>query len=111
MFLALMIWNLDTDLFLRCINNPLQAGGRAGALVRMLIAIPCSVYAFNGGSILEHVATASFFGSIPFAIMAIGFMKRHRAYWDTVRAREKLARAEKRKAKSDRVNAGLDGQS
>src|ERR1700687_367742 len=77
MILALFVLNLDSDLFVRCVGKSLAAnsGGypvqKVAAFVRMVVSIPCSVYAFRGGSMLEHLSAASFFGAIAFAVVQV----------------------------------------
>jgi len=98
MLLVPLALSVDGDLFLRCVGNSLYGSGRIAALVRMTVAIPCSLYT---GSVIERLAVGTFFAVIPFAVLQVFWMRRHKAYWDTVRAREKLKRAEKRTGNAD----------
>src|SRR5262245_29498467 len=97
MFLADSMMSFDDQLFRQCIGHSIESSGRLAAAVRLATAIPCSPYSFYG-PISEQIAFVVFWGSIPFAILQIRWMKRHRAYWDSVRAREKIRRAERRSA-------------
>ncbi|MFN3862825.1 MAG: hypothetical protein ACK4RT_00955 [Erythrobacter sp.] len=91
-----------SDLFVSCIGDPLEANGRGrgAAPIRMALVLPCCPYLLTGSlsQILKFIALW-----LPVAFMVLNWRwaKRHKAYWDTVRAREKERRAEraaKRKA-------------
>jgi hypothetical protein len=92
----------DTDLFVRCIGDPIEGNGRGrgAAAIRMALVLPCSPYLLTGS--LSHVLKfVALWLPVPFMVLNWRWAKRHKAYWDTVRAREKERRAEraaKRKA-------------
>jgi hypothetical protein len=95
MFVAVTAMSFDDQIFLRCIGHTLEGGGRAGALISMAMAIPCSPF-YLSGSPVHYFVFGALWGSAPFAVMQILWMRRHKAYWDGVRAREKIRRAERR---------------
>ncbi|HUO94561.1 MAG TPA: hypothetical protein VMU22_16665 [Rhizomicrobium sp.] len=97
MLAADLVISFDTRLFVKCTGNPLY--GRGGGEIRPFAAIFCSPYYLHD-SLFHLLMFVSLWGPIPFAIFQILWMKRHEAYWDTVRAREKIKRAEKRASKN-----------
>jgi hypothetical protein len=97
MLLADFVICSDTQLFRQCIGNPLY--GRGGGGARLFAAIACSPYYLHG-SLFHLLIFACLWGPIPFAVVEILWMRRHGAYWNEVRAQEKIKRAEKRKSKS-----------
>ncbi len=101
MALVSLILNTDGNLFQRCVGDPLYGRDRVHSFLRMILGVPCEIYTFRGGSLFEHLSVAMFFASIPFCVMHILWMRRHKTYWDGIRAREKLKRAEKRAAVVD----------
>jgi len=63
-----------------------------GLLVRMGAAVPCSPRLL-GGSLWHWALFVGMWGPVPFAAANFFWAKRHKAYWDGVRAREKAKRA------------------
>ena len=79
----------DTDLFVRCLGTPMDVSGRGrgAGIVRMAFQI----FAF-----------IALWLPVPFMVINWRWARRHQAYWDVVRAREKERRADrsaKRKSK------------
>lgn len=95
MLLALMVISSDLDLLHRCTGHAFPARGRMAAAVRIVAAIPCSRY-YLDGPLFHYIVFGALWMPIPFAVRQILWMRRHKAYWDIVRAREKAKRAEKR---------------
>lgn len=89
-------------LFMTCTGHPLEDGGKAGALIRMVMSAPCSPYLLREG-LWGWTLFLAIWVLVPFGIINWFWQKRHRAYWDRVRARErerrKLRREERRKQK------------
>ena len=104
-FLALGWAAFDSMLFVRCLGDPLQYGGRGGAVIRMLVAIPCSPLLLRGPS-SGWLLFAAIWVSVLFAVRNYRWAKRQRAYWNGVRAREQ----ERRAAKAEARRNSLDGE-
>lgn len=77
----------------------MPGGGRGGAAVRMLLAYPCSPYLLTGPW-LEWLLFAGLYLPLPFLYLNRRWMKRHTAYWDGVREREKELRRQKQPRRS-----------
>ena len=93
----------DTDLFVRCLGTPMEVSGRGrgAGIVRMAFVLPCSPYLLMG-SVSQIFAFIALWLPVPFMVINWRWARRHQAYWDVVRAREKERRAErsaKRKSK------------
>jgi hypothetical protein len=95
MLIATIVMSVDDQMFLRCVGRTLAGGGRGGSLIRMVAAVPCSPYYLSGQPI-HYLVFAGLWAPIPFAVMQVLWMRRHKMYWDGVRAREKVKRAERR---------------
>ncbi len=67
-------------------------------MLRLALAYPCSPYLLRG-SWSEWLLFAALWAPIPFAVLNFFWVKRHEAYWDQIRQREKEKRAEKRRQK------------
>lgn len=102
-FLVLLVANcsasMNVPVLERCTGWSLEGGRRAGAAVRALLAYPCSPY-FLSDSWLDWLLLAAMWAPIPFAFLSWRWAQRHRAYWNTIRQREKVRRAEKRAQKA-----------
>jgi hypothetical protein len=83
------------------VHLALHGTGRDAVLVQSLLAYPCSPYLLRG-SVGEMLLFAAMLLPVPFAVLNWFWLKRHRVYWDQVRARENEKRAEKRAQKADR---------
>jgi len=106
--IAVLIMSTDQQLFLQCIGRPIEGHGRGAALIRLAVAIPCSVYYVRDFSHHRWVI-ATFCVGIGLAIPQIFWLKRHKAYWDTVREKEKLKRAEVAAKKKSKRESATDG--
>lgn len=95
LFIAIIAANMDTDFLERCTGKLLEGGGRGGAIVRFILAYPCSPFLLQGTR-SEMVLFAAMFVPIPFLLLSLRWMKRHDAYWDRIREREKVLRAKRR---------------
>jgi hypothetical protein len=85
-----------------CIGFDIPAPQRrdyVGFVLRLGAAVPCSPRLL-GGPLMHWVLFVGMWGPVPFAVTNFFWTKRHAAYWDDVRAREKAKRAEKRAAKA-----------
>jgi hypothetical protein len=102
MAIAFLIMSSDSQLFRECLGRPLDGGGKAGALVRMVAAIPCSPYYLRHFDRHWIVIVAFFLGTV-FAPPQIFWIRHHTAYWNAVRERERL----KRQQKVDRSRTGF----
>jgi hypothetical protein len=105
LLLIIAIAATDTDLFIRCVDDPMELHrrNRLVAAIRMALVMPCSPYLLTG-SLTQLLTFLALWLPVPFMVLNWRWTKRHKAYWDDVRAREKLRRAEKaRQRKSDRV--------
>lgn len=102
-FAAIYLWpfvtSLDTSMLERCAGRFADGSGRAGAWERVLLTYPCSPYLMRG-SWAELLLFAALWLPIPFAILNLFWLKRHRAYWGRIQQREKERRTEKREHKS-----------
>jgi hypothetical protein len=95
---------LDTDLFVRCVGDPIEGNGRGrgAAAIRMVLVLPCSPYLLSG-SLLEVIKFVILWLPLRFMVINWRWTQRHKAYWDQIRAREKQRRAERAaKRKADR---------
>jgi hypothetical protein len=106
-FIGLMVASADLPLLQRCIGSTIEIDGRAGAALRSLAASVCSPLLVLG-SASEWLLFAIIWLPIPFAVVSWRWTKRHRAYWDGIRARERERRADKRLAKMERSQAASD---
>jgi hypothetical protein len=95
---AVIIASSDVSMLERCIGKPLDGGGRGGAWVRVALAYPCSPF-LRFGSWGEWLLLAALWLPIPFGVLNWRWLKRHEAYWDRIRQREKERRAAKRRRK------------
>jgi hypothetical protein len=93
--IAILIMSWDPQLFLQCWGRSLPTTGRMVVLVRFVAALPCTpVYVRD---LARHGwVVAIFVAGVASAVPQIGWLKRHGAYWDSVRAKARLKRAEKR---------------
>jgi hypothetical protein len=102
--LIIAIVAMDTDLFVRCIGDPIEGNGRGrgAAAIRMALVLPCSPYLVTG-SLSQVLKFVALWLPVPFMVINWWWSKRHKAYWDHVRARERGRRAERAaKRKADR---------
>jgi hypothetical protein len=79
----------------RCAGKFAEGHGRIGAWVRAALAYPCSPLLLRGPW-TEWLLFGAMWLPLPFAILSWSWFKRHEAYWDSIRQREKERRAEKR---------------
>ena len=96
--LVALFASFDVPMLHRCAGNLAVAPGRAGALVRLALAYPCSPLLL-WRSWLERLLFAALWLPVPFAVVDLLWVKRHEAYWDRIRQREKERRTEKRAQK------------
>ena len=101
-FAAIYLWpfvtSLDTSMLERCAGRSADGSGRAGAWERVALTYPCSPHLLHG-SWAELLLFAALWLPIPFAVVNLFWLKRHRAYWSRIRQREKERRAEKKAQK------------
>ncbi|MDK2767013.1 MAG: hypothetical protein KYX69_04765 [Sphingomonas sp.] len=83
------------DFYLNCTGNPVEGGGKGGALVRMLLTYPCSHHLLYEG-VWGRLLFLGLWLPIPFALLNLLWQRRHRAFWDRVRARERERRRQRR---------------
>ncbi|AOL95017.1 hypothetical protein BG023_112101 [Porphyrobacter sp. LM 6] len=103
--ITILIVAMDTDLFVRCVGDPIEGHGRGrgAAAIRMALVLPCSPYLLTG-SHSQFLKFIVLWLPVPFMVMNWRWAQRHKAYWDQVRAREKVRRAERAKQrKSDNL--------
>ena len=103
MVIALMFTSFTfPDLFTTCTGRSLDHASKASALISMVMSVPCSPYLLREG-FWGWTLFLAIWVPVPFGIINWFWQKRHRAYWDQVRARErerrKLRREERRKQK------------
>jgi hypothetical protein len=96
--IAVIIMSSSQQLFIECIGKPIEDGGRLGALIKLIAGLACSEYYVRDFSHHRWVI-AMFCVGIGLSIPQIFWMQRHKAYWDAVRAKEKLKRSEKAAAR------------
>ena len=72
-------------------------------MVRVLLSYPCSPYLLTG-SRLEWLLFAGLYLPLPFLYLNGRWMKRHKAYWDGVREREKELRRQKKERHSQQTD-------
>jgi hypothetical protein len=90
---ALLVMSADQQLFQRCIGKPLEGSSRAAAWVRLIVSIPCSPN-YVRDSPRHWLTIATFCVGVGFAIPQVFWLRRHKAYWDPVREKQRLKRAE-----------------
>lgn len=91
--IVFFVMSTDQELFRTCIGRPLYEHGRGAAWGRLIVAIACSPYYVRDFS--QHwVAVSTFFAGIVLAIPQTLWIKRHTAYWNSVRKTERRKRAE-----------------
>jgi len=84
---------MDQQFLHQCIGRTIEGSGRGAAWVRFAVAIGCSPeYLFEFSR--HWLAIATFLLGIVFAVPQAFWLKRHKAYWDSVRQKEKLKRSE-----------------
>ncbi len=80
-----------------------------GFVIRLVAAVPCSPRLLAGPA--THWALfVGQWGPLPFVVINFFWAKRHKAYWDDIRAREKARRAEKRATKASRLAAQTENK-
>ena len=95
---AVAIASVDLAMFERCTGKVLDGGGRGGMWVRAGLAYPCSPFLLRG-SWWDWLLFAGLWLPVPFAVVNLFWLRRHKAFWDRIRRREKEKRAEKRAQK------------
>ena len=98
LFLANFLASMDLSLFERCTGKVLDGGGRGGALVRAVLAYPCSPFLLRGSS-LEWLLFAAMWVPVPFLLINRRWLKRHEGYWERIRQRERERREQRRSRK------------
>ena len=94
--IVLLVMSADQRFLERCLGHRVEVLPYAGSgWARLVAAIFCSPYYLRDFS-AHWVGITVFAISVAFAIPQIFWLKRHKAYWDSVRQKEKLKRAEKR---------------
>jgi hypothetical protein len=97
-----IVWTLassNTEVFETCLGNPLEGRGRGVAAIRFAAIGPCSPYLLLQ-STKEWLLFIMMWAPVPFAILNWRWAQQHKAFWDVIRAREKVRRAEKRSQKA-----------
>ncbi len=93
---------LVPDLMQRCIGRTIEAPRGKGGLVVMAMEAACSPLLFFGPG--REIALGLTLVALGLACAwAWRWSKRHQAHWDTIRARERASRAEKRAGKAKRL--------
>ncbi len=110
-FLALMIMSYDTRLYVQCIGRAPNASAdfRAG-WARLIVATFCSPYYVR--DFADHwFVIGLFVVGVVFSIRQLLWFKRHKAYWDVIREKERVKRAEKAAVKkaAQMESQGEDG--
>lgn len=104
MLIALIVMSTDDQIFKHCIGRTLEGSGRGAAWVRLIVSIPCSPYYLR--DFADHWLNITvFFVSAGFAIPQFFWIRRHEAYWDMVREKERLKRAAITAQKAEQTNA------
>jgi hypothetical protein len=103
-FVAALIASADLSMLERCAGRFADGRGRTGAWVRFALTYPCSPSLLRG-SWSEWLLFSAMWVPLPFAVLNWFWLKRHRAYWDGIRRREKEGRAEKRSRQAERTEA------
>ncbi len=100
LFFGPALMAMDHGMFERCLGHPVNSSshGRGAAIARMVIAIPCTPY-YPDGSLGRWLVVAGLLGALLFAVPQLFWIRRHKRYWDRIRARETERRAEKRAKK------------
>ena len=96
LFVAWGIATTERGLFQQCLGNPLDGGGRFGAVLRLVVAVPCSPLLLRGSQV-DWGLFACMWVPVPFAVMNWRWSRQHKAYWAGIRQRESEARAENRR--------------
>lgn len=96
------------DLYMNCTGRAVEGGGKGGALIRMALAVPCSPYLLREG-FWGWTLFLAMWGPLPFAVVNWFWQKRHRAYWDRVRARERERRRLRREERRKQKDGGTAG--
>jgi hypothetical protein len=100
----IITWSIaavDYDMFERCLGYRPHPHTSRGSLVALPLAGLCSPFLLRG-SPAEWLLFAGMWVPVPFAIRNWFWRKRHKAYWDRIRLREKERRAD-RKAETARA--------
>jgi hypothetical protein len=100
----------DQQLFLQCIGKPIEGSSRYAAWARLIAAIPCGPMYVRDFSDHWWVIGMFIFG-VASAIPQVFWLREHKAYWDAVRAKEKLKGAEKAASKRRGQEAETGGAS
>lgn len=91
---ALLIMSGDQQLFEQCIGSKIQGSSRSAGWLRLIAAIPCSPIYIR--DFADHWWVIGMFVlGVASTIPQVFWLREHKAYWDAVRAKEKLKRAEK----------------
>jgi len=102
---AILIMSWDPQLFQQCLGRPLPAEGRMVVPGRFIAAIPCSSYYVR--DIVHHWwVIVIFVAGVALAIPQIFWLKRHSAYWISVREKARLKRAERRAKREEKKDDG-----
>jgi hypothetical protein len=91
---AIIVMCSDDMLFRQCLGRPLEPdSGRAAAWARLIVGLACSPYYVR--DFTSHWLTiATFCVGAGLAVPQIFWFRRHKAYWDSVREKGRLKRAE-----------------
>lgn len=92
LFIAVGFANLTPHLFTRCVGAPLDGSGRAAALVRSVLALPCSPVLLSG-DYRDWLLFIALWIPVPFGIVNWRWAKRNRTYWLREYARREAKRA------------------
>jgi len=109
-FLLLLVMSFDRAALQRCPAWPPGLGSsganRYVALIEMVMTLICSPWYVTGP--VHALVFIGLLACAVFAVLNYLSIKRHTAYWDVARAREKVKRAEK-KAPKLATDEGSDG--
>lgn len=96
------------DLYLNCTGYAIEVENKLGAAIRMALVYPCSPYLLREG-LWEWLLFAALWLPIPFALINLRWQRRHRAFWDRVRARERERRRQRREERRKLADADKTG--
>jgi len=102
MLVAIIIVSTDDQMLQQCAGFEVSDRGKLFALVRMILAIPCSFY-YVQGTLFNRLLLAAFWLPIPFAIAQLIWFRRHEEYWAPIRARENAHARERRASKRGKM--------
>ena len=94
-FVLWIVASANPRVFEACLGHTLEGRGRAVALARLAAIGPCSPYLFRGPPV-DWLLFLVKWAPVPYALLNWRWARRHKAYWDVIRARERVKGEEKR---------------